>query len=293
MQRSALVRLAGRKIGVLLVGCGIIGLLVPPAQAADLKPETVAAFDRYIRATEARMDEDLREGRFLVVDRLPSEQRREVYASLRQGQVFVEQMYSLEDGHAIRVPSGMIHDWTGVIFIPGATIPQVLAVLRDYDNHKNIYKPDVRRSQLLEHSGNQFEVYLQLYRKTIVTVVVNVNCDVKYTQLDSTHSMSRSYSTRIAEVQNAGEPDERELPVGRDHGYLWRLYSYWRMEEKDGGVYLQNESVALSRSVPWIFAWLVNPLIRSIPRAVLSGLLQDTRKAVLKENPLPADSSSP
>jgi hypothetical protein len=286
------VRQAGRKIGALLVGCGIIGLLVPPAQAAELKPETVAAFDRYIRATEARMDEDLREGRFLVVDRLPSEQRKEADASLQQGQVYVQEMDSLEDGHAIYIPSGMVHDWAGVIFIPGATIPRVLAVLRDYDNHKNIYKPDVRRSQLLQHSGNKFEVYLQLYKKTIVTVVVNVNCDVEYTQLDSTHSMSRSYSTRIAEVQNAGEPDERELPVGRDHGYLWRLDSYWRMEEKDGGVYLQNESVALSRSVPWIFAWLVNPLIRSIPRALLSELLQETRKAVSKENPLPADPSS-
>ena len=287
------MRLAGRIIGVLLIGWGILGLLVPPSRAANLKPETVAAFNRYIRATEARMDEDLREGRFLVVDRLPSEQRREVYASLRRGQVHIEQLYSLEDGHDIDIPSGMIHDWAGVIFIPGATIPEVVAVLRDYDHHKNIYSPDVRRSELLKRSGDRFEVYLQLYRKTIITVVLNVNCDVKYTQLDSTHSMSRSYSTRIAEVENAGEPDERELPVGRDHGYLWRLYSYWSMEEKDGGVYLQNESVALSRGVPWIFAWLVNPLIRSIPRAVLSELLQDTRKAVLNKNPFPAVSSSP
>lgn len=279
------MRRARRKFGALLLGWGIICPLLLPARAAELKPQTVAAFDRYVRATEARMDEELRGGRFLVVDRLPSDRRDAAYSRLRMGQIRIEEMRSLDDGRAITIPSGLIHDWVGVIFVPGATIPQVLAVLRDYDNHQNIYKPDVRRSKMLQRSDDRFEVYLQFYRKTIITVVINANFDVQYAQLDGTHSMSKSYSTRIAEVQDAGKPDERELPVGRDHGYLWRLYAYWRMEEKDGGVYLQNESVALSRSVPWEFAWLVNPLLRSIPRAVLSNLLRDTRKAVLKEDP--------
>lgn len=287
------MRLAGRKIGTWVIAWGILLLCVPPAPAAELKPATVAAFECYIRATEARMDEDLREGRFLFVDRLPSERRHEAYAALQRGQILIEQMRSREDRQPIKIPSGLIHDWVGLIFIPGATIPQVLAVLEDYNNHQNIYKPDVRRSKVLEHSDNTFKVYLQFYRKTIVTVVINANFDVWYTQLDSTHSMTKSYSTRIAEVQNAGKPDERELPVGRDHGYMWRLYTYWRIEEKDGGVYLQNESVGLSRTVPWEFAWLVKPLIRGIPRAVLSNLLQATRRAVLKEHPLPGHSPSP
>ena len=61
----------------------------------------------------------------------------------------------------------------------------------------------------------------------------------------------QSYSTRIAEVENAGKSNERELPVGNDHGYIWRLYSYWRIEEKDSGVYVQGESIGLSRTIPW------------------------------------------
>jgi hypothetical protein len=278
------------KIKALVIGWAVAGLFVPSAQAAELKPATVAAFERYIRATEARMDDDWRHDRFFVMDRLPGDRRREAYAGLRQGQIRIEQMRSLDDGRVIRIPSGLIHHWVGVIFIPGATFPQALGVLRDYDNHQNIYRPEVRRSKLLQRSDNRFEVYLQLYRKTIVTVVMNANFDVEYWQLDSTRSMSKSCSTRIAEVQNAGKSDERELPVGRDHGYLWRLYSYWRIEEKDGGVYVQNESVALSRTVPAVFAWLVNPLLRSIPKSVLSNLLQSTRRAVMKENP-PAGSS--
>jgi len=92
--------------------------------------------------------------------------------------------------------------------------------------------------------------------------------------------MSKSCSTRIAEVEDAGKPDEHELPVGNDHGYVWRLYSYWRIEEKDGGVYIQVESIGLSRTIPWAIAWFVNPLVQSIPRSVLSQLLESTRKAV-------------
>jgi hypothetical protein len=155
-----------------------------------------------------------------------------------------------------------------VIFIPDANLSQVLAVLQDYDNHKNVYKPDVRRSKLLEHDGNEFKVYLQFYRKSIVTVVINANFDVHYTMSGPTRALSQAYSTRIAEVENADKPNEHELPVGNDHGYLWRLDNYWRVEEKDGGTYLQVESVGLTRTVPAILAWLINPLVKNIPRTV-------------------------
>jgi len=168
----------------------------------------------------------------------------------------------------------------GAAFIPGASIPQILTVLQDYDNHKNVYKPDVRQSKLLEHSGTQFKIYLQLQRKLLVTVVVDANFDVQYTLLGTTRATSKTYSTRIAEVANPGKADQHELPVGSDHGYLWRLYSYWRIEEKDAGAYIEVESVGLSRSVPWVLAWLVNPLLESIPRGVLSDLLVATRRAV-------------
>jgi hypothetical protein len=92
--------------------------------------------------------------------------------------------------------------------------------------------------------------------------------------------LSQSYSTRIAEVENPDKPDEHELPVGNDHGYLWRLDNYWRIEEKDSVTYVQVEFVGLSRSIPVIFAWLINPLVRNIPRGVLSNLLTATRRAV-------------
>ena len=275
--------LGRQKARALVATCAISALLVPPASAAELKSETIAAFDRYIRATEERMADDIRDGNFMIVDSLPDTARNQAYRQLRQRQLYIEQLRTQQSGKSVQVPGGLIHHWVGVAFIPGATLSRTLAVLQDYDHHKDIYKPDVRQSRLLEHNGSEFKVYLQLYRKSLATVVVNVNLDVQYTRLGSMRATSKSYSTRIAEVENAGKSTEHELPVGNDHGYIWRLYSYWRIEEKDGGVYVQVESIGLSRTIPWTISWLVNPLIRSIPKSVLCSLLNRTRTAVANE----------
>jgi len=156
--------------------------------------------------------------------------------------------------------------------------------MQDYDHHEGIYKPDVLRSRLLVADGNYFKVYLRLHQKAIITAVFNAEFDVSYFPLDENRAHSRSYSMRIAEVEDADQSDEREKPIGKDRGFLWRLYSYWRFQEKDDGVYIQLESMALSRSVPVLLAWAVNPLLKSIPREYLSRLLTSTRVALTKRS---------
>jgi len=254
----------------------------PTAWPSDLQQETVAAFDRYVRATEAQTNQEIQDGRFLVIGRLPDARRLSVQRQVRGGTMYLEQLRTLEGGHVIPIPGGLIHHWVGLTFIPGVTLAETLAVLRDYDRYQDIYKPDVRESRLLQHNGNEFAVHLQFYKQSIVTVALNTDFDVNYMQFGGAQSQSASRSTRIAEVENPGKPDEREYPVGKDHGYLWRLNSYWRIEEDRDGVYVQIEVVALSRTVPPIIAWLVNPLLKSIPRSSISRLLQGTHDAVLK-----------
>lgn len=257
----------------------ILTELLASAHAMEVKPETAISFDRYVRAVESRMDDDLRHDQFLVVDRFPHLRRQKAYDLLQQGQIYIEELHAREDDRPILIPGGLIHHWTGVIFIPKATLSQAIDVLRDYDNHENIYKPQVRRSKLIEHNGNQSKVYFQLFNKSVVTVILNAYFDVSDAEFGTTRYQIASHSTRIAEVANPDRPNEHEHPVGNDHGYMWRFDTYWRVEEKDGGVYVQNESVALSRTVPAILAWLVNPLVKSIPRNILLHLL---RTAVLK-----------
>lgn len=268
-----------------------MSLLAGPAAATELKPKTVEAFDRYVQRTEERMAAETRDAAaFLWMDRLPEPKRQNVYAQLRQGHIFIEEMETREGEQRVKIPDGLVHHWIAANFIPGVTLQQTLALAKDYDRHQDIYKPDVVRSRLLRADGNDFKVYLRLHRKAIVTAVFNAEFDVRYFPVDAARVHSRSYSTRIAEVQNPDRPEEHEKPVGKDRGFLWRLYSYWRFEEKDGGVYVQIESIALSRGVPAVLAWLINPLLKSVPREYLSNLLNSTRAALQNKSAAPARS---
>jgi hypothetical protein len=268
----------------------VVAFLAIPATGTELKQNTAAAFDRYIRGTEARMQEDAGQDRFLAIDRLPEPRRHKVYDHLLRGEIYIEALRTREDDRSIAIPGGLIHHWVGVIFVPEARLSQALAVLEDYEHQQEIYKPDIRQSKLIEQTGEQSKIFLQFFNKSVVIVVLNANFDVSNTPFGSTRQEIAFRSTRIVEVANPGKADQHELPAGNDHGYLWRLNTYWRIEEKDGGVYVQNESVALTRTVPVLLAWLVNPLIRSIPRNILLRLLNATRKAVVKARlPAPAD----
>jgi hypothetical protein len=257
------------------------GLVAISAHADELKPETSAAFDRYIGATEARMDNDVRLNQFLVIDRLPDSPRHEAYDQLHRSQIHIEELHTEEDNHPFPIPNGQIHHWAGVTFIPDATLSKTIAVIEDYDNETNTYSPEIRRAKLIERDGNESKIYLQFVNKSVVTVVLNVYFDVRDTRFGNTRLQATSRSTRITEVANPGRPDEYERRDPDSHGYLWRFNNYWRIEEKDGGVYIQNESVTLSRTFPDLLAWLINPLIKDISRDILLELLTDTRKAVV------------
>lgn len=258
-------------------------LLTIPVEAAELRPHTVAAFDRYVRAAEARMARELGDGPFLSIDALPEPRRAAMIAQLRQGQFVIERVTTYDAGKKIDVPDGLIHHWVGVVFVPGATVDQAVALLQDYDRHADIYRPAVARSKLLGRDGDVFRVFLRFFMKKVIAVTVNSEHEARFTRPGRDRAYSRIYSTRIAEVEDAGSPQEREKPVGNDGGYLWRLYSYWRFLERDGGTYVQSESISLTRGIPMGFGWLVGPFVTSIPRESLTFTLETTRKTLARQ----------
>ena len=130
------------------------------------------------------------------------------------------------------------------------------------------------------HQGNDFKIYYRLRKKKVITVTLNTYHDVHYFPVDSRRWYSRSYSTRIAEVANADTPNEREKPVGHDGGFLWRINSYWKFEEKDGGVYIECESISLTRDIPTGLGWLIKPFVTSIPKESLEMTMGSTRAAL-------------
>jgi hypothetical protein len=246
-------------------------LLAVQIRAADLKPQTVEAFDRYVRQTEQRLDAART---FLWADESPDRAPR-----VRQGEVVAQPFTGKPD---VAVPSGLVHDWVGVVFIPGVTVEYTLARLQNYDGHKDIFKPEVIDSRTLSHSGNDFLIYLRLVKKKVVTVVMNAEFEVRYTQLDKSRWRSVSRSRKIAEVENAGKPDERELPAGTGQGFLWRLTTFWRFVERDGGTWVECEAVSLTRDVPMGLGWLVEPIIRNLPKESLVHTLVSMRQALAK-----------
>ena len=230
----------------------IMAMLASTARssASELKPETLTAFDKYIGLKEARLEQPFAGGSFLWADAAPDRNRQ-----LRDGAVLAQPASAQRE---VKVPGGLIHDWVGAVFIPGTTVEKTIALVQDYNNHRNVYQPEVVDSKILTHNGDDFKVYLRLKKKKVLTVVLNTEHDVHYVHLNRERWQSRSYSTHIGEVENADKPDERELPAGKDHGFLWRLYSYWRFEERDGGVYVECEAVSLTRNVPAGLGWLID-----------------------------------
>jgi hypothetical protein len=246
------------------------------AQTADpvqLRRRTVEAFDTYIKTVESANEETLRAaGPFLWSD-MDSARAQHIQA----GRIVAD--FWAGRG-PLKVPDGLIHDWVGAALIPDTTVNHTLALIQDYDNHKNIYKPEVLASRLISHHGGDFQIYLRLLKKKIITVVLDTDHEVHYVSLDRSRWMCRSYATRIAEVENAGSPKERVLPPDTGHGFLWRLYSYWRFEGRDAGVHIECRAISLTRDVPFGLGWAIEPIIQKLPRESLIKTLEDTRKAL-------------
>jgi hypothetical protein len=251
-------------------------------EAVNLKPKTNESFNQYVAVTEARQTAELHLGRpFLYIDALSDDAIKSSYAQLKNGEILVEKQETKAPGISSEIPDAMVHHWVGLIFIPGVTLNQVLPVVQDYDHRAELYKPDVIAAHLVSRKGNDYKIFMRLYQKRFTTVVFNTDYDIHWAQVDATRMISNSISTRVAEVKDPSHPDGEELAAGKDHGYLWRLNTYWRFEQKDGGVYLQCEALSLTRDIPYGLAWLIRPLVTAIPKQSLSRALGQTRQVVL------------
>jgi hypothetical protein len=250
---------------------------------AELKPETLNGFLAYVQATQARIQKQVSDpSTFLYADQLPEPRRSQVRELLKRGGIFMERLETRgAAGRVISAPGGLIHHWIGSVFIPGAAMRQVLDLVQDYNHHQEVYRPDVVRSRMLSHKDDRFQIFLRFREKKVVTVTLDTIHEVQYTRVDDAHWYSQSVATRIAEVENADKPNESEKPPGQDSGFLWRLNSYWRFVQRDGGVYVECESISLTRDIPSGLGWMIGPLITAIPRESLERTLGSTRSAVL------------
>ena len=268
------------KGAVLLAVC--LSLATPLAAAvALLQMRTLQSWDLYIQQTEKRIAGELpNESRFLILDGMKPTAAAKIQSVLKAGNVYSERMKTLDArGREIDVNDGLIHHWYGAIFIPGIKIDPLIRWIQDYDQQYKYFK-EVEKSKLLSHNGDTYRIYLRLSRTKVVTVHYNTEHTVVYRDNGPGRASSRSFTTKIAEIDNAGTPTEKEQPIGDDSGYMWRLNSYWRFREQDGGVIVECESVSLSRQIPFGLGWLIGGYVESIPRESLESTLTGIRDGV-------------
>jgi hypothetical protein len=280
-------RHAQRTLAFIFAAC----LALPaPANAADLQPQTARAYERYIELTTSHVDSELaQQAPYLWVEHLPAAQRAADEEQLRNGQLVIERLETLDSGKRIATPGGIIHHWVGTVFVPGATLTQTLSFMQDYDHKVEYFKPDIVRSKILRHQGDDYFVLLRFYKKKIITTVIDTDQEVHYHVVDSTHAYSRSRTTRVQEVENAGKSDEKLEAEGHDRGFMWRMNTYWRFQEKDGGTYIECQAISLTRDIPTGLGWMVGSFVTSVPRESLTFTLTTARAALLQRTaPHPA-----
>lgn len=245
-----------------------------PVSAADLKPEAAQAWQKYIKAAEARNQRHLEEGSpFLSIDAVPADA-----AKLRQGEILAS---PAAPNVPVKVAGGLIHDWTGAIFISNSTIGDVLRVTRDYARYETVFTPNVVNARPLEVGEWEDRFSMVVMNKSFFSKSAwDSDYHSTFTPLDDQRWYSVTETTRVQEVTDFGSPSQNTLPEGHGVGIIWKLYSIARYEERDGGVYVELEAIALSRDIPSALRWVVEPIVRKVSRSSLVTSLEQTAKAV-------------
>lgn len=238
---------------------------------AEPKPAALSGFNSYIAQVEGRLEQQHRSPAGFIV---PADEAR-----LRRGEQIVEQVTPPGGSD---LPGAMLHHWRGTAFAPGATAADFERLMKDFTNYPKVYAPQVVQTRILSEQHDHFQVLMRTQQKHVITVVMELTLDVTFGRRDAAHGYSLSRSTKVSEIKSPGSGDERELRQKEDHGFLWRLNTYWSYEERDGGLYMQIESVSLSRSVPEGLGWAIKPFVESVPRESLEFTLRSTTNALRK-----------
>jgi hypothetical protein len=254
---------------VIVIGAAAIAYSLT-SRGAELKQDTLSTWDEYVQGNKAQMGSPTS---FLWADQQPERLQR-----LRNGEILVS---SAAQPNPRPVPSGLIHDWVGAVFLPDIKIEDVLSEVRDYDNYKAYYKPTVVDSQLISSAGPCQKYSMRVVNKEVVAqTALEMDYETCYFKVDESRWYSTTRTTSVREIKHYGQANEEELPPDQGSGYIWRLYSVARFEQRDGGTYIEVEAMALSRDIPVAVRWLANPIVRRVSRNSMLLSLKETKDGV-------------
>ena len=252
----------------------VLALLgIQTASAAILSAESIAAWKAYTQA--ARLEVQQRAGaigHFLRIDETEG-----IGDKVRQGEPVVFPV-----GHnPHKVPSALVHDWVGGTFIPNVRTEDILTTVRDYSRYREFYHPAVIESKLLnkEELRDRFSLVL-MNRSLISNTALDGEYESSYVRVDESRSYCITETSRMHEIENYGTAQQRVRLQGEESGLIWKLFSITKFEERDGGVYIELEAIALSREIPASLRWVATPIVCHVSKNSLSTSLQQLTDAV-------------
>lgn len=259
--------------------CGLLTFIAPACIAEQPSPAAVSTFNSYVASIESRLAHQHQSPENQSPDHFLAFASRgpQLGSRLRHGDLIIEQ---LAPPAAAALPGALLHDWRGTAFIPGAKADDFDQLMRDFPAYPQHFSPQVLQTKILTRNGDEFRVLMRVRQRHVLTVVLDTTYDVTFGQLDPERGYTISRSTQISEIDSPGTAAEHALTPAQNHGYLWRLNTYWSYEQRDGGLYIQIESVSITRSIPTGLAWAVAPYIESIPRDSLEFTLRSTCNAL-------------
>jgi len=224
-----------------------------PAQR--LKPQTVAEYECYVQSAESRM---AARKAFLTADADPA-----LLQQIARGTAAQTVLGNGPNPH--KVAGAMIYDWIGTVFIPGATVDRTVRMLQDYDHRAQYFSEIISASKLLCRTGGErFGFSMRLKEPA----VIESENDVVWERLDAHRWRCRSYSTKVNEI-------------GKEHGYLLRLNSYWRFAETEKGVFAEGQTITLSGEFGSLMRTL-GSMVGINPEKSLKKSLASMRESLLK-----------
>lgn len=257
--------------------CSLFILAATPVHvSADPSPAAVTAFDAYVSAIESRLAQQ-HHAQDTFLTSLPSASQTET--RLRRGELIIDNLIPSTPPNS---SGAMLHHWRGTAFIPGTTAADFLRVTQDFNAYPKYFAPQILQAKVLAQQGARLQASMRVRQHHLITLVFDITSDIAYGRLDPQRQYSFARSTKISEIDAPDTAKERALSPSEDHGYLWRLNTYWSFEERDGGLYMQIESVSLTRSIPPGLGWVIGPFVESVPRESLEFTLRSTCNALRK-----------
>jgi hypothetical protein len=260
-----------RAVALLLFAAGVFPV---EADAAALQQETVAAWDQEVRAANANLRERVRSGGSF----LWTFENAERAARVQSGEIVV---VAAPGQNPKKVPGGLIHHWMGAAFIPSFRLDDILNIVHDYDRYQEFYRPNVVKSAAIARNGPEDRFSMMLMNKALfLKTVLDADYQSTNVRVDERRFYSVSQTTRVQEIEEFGESGERRVPEGQGTGYIWKLHSIARFEQREGGVYVEIEAMALSREIPMAVRLVADPIVRRVARNSLLTSLQQTKAAL-------------